>query len=240
MKVIQQKEYFSKSLKNLNVDEFLKQNLEKLIILKATLALETDRGCALMTAAFLESELESLLKEKFLGTDKEVEKLFEFNGPLGTFSSKAKLPYALGLISKSTFQDLEIIRNIRNDFAHNYKFIDFSTTSIKDKISNLKSHLNVKTFQTIRELFEITVLAILSEIHAGIKLATKFQEKKNLQLSAIEKETLNQQTLSIAKEIVAKLGKEGYITLAIENVHSIAYKLSSTESLKWKQSTNKS
>jgi DNA-binding MltR family transcriptional regulator len=214
------------------VDEFLKQNLEKLIILKATLALETDRGCALMTAAFLESEIESLIKEKLLGTNKEVEKLFEFNGPLGTFSSKAKLSYALGLISKSIFQDLEIIRNIRNDFAHNYKFIDFSTTSIKEKISKLKSHLNVMTIETVRELFEITALAILSEIHAGIKLATKFKEKSNLQLSTIEKEALNQQTISIAKEIVAKLGKEGHITLTTENVQLIAYKLASADKLK--------
>ena len=34
----------------------------------------------------------------------------------------------------------------------------------------------------------MTALSILAEIHAGIKLATKFKEKDNLQLSTMEKE----------------------------------------------------
>lgn len=221
------------------MDGFLKQNLEKLIILQGTFTLETDRGCALMAAAFLEGELENLLKLKFIGTNKQIEDLFEYNGPLGTFSSKIKLSYALGLISKLTLQDLEIIRKIRNDFGHKYKPINFSTPAISDRVANLKSHLYEKHAATTREVFLSTVLAILAVVHSEINHTTRFKEKEDLKLTPEEKKSVSKRTSSFAKEVVDKLGKEGYIPLSDENIQSIAEKLATADTLQWKYSTDK-
>lgn len=38
--------------------------------------------------------------------------------PLGNFAGKIQLAYAYGLIDKATFDDLEIIRQLRNEAAH--------------------------------------------------------------------------------------------------------------------------
>src|SRR5690606_31044209 len=128
---------------------------------------ESDRGCALMAAAFLESEIENLLKIKLIGTNSFIKELFSFNGPLGTFSSKIKMAYSLGLISKYTMGDLDIIRRIRNSFGHEYKPLSFETKEIKDQVNALKHTMyEIEGIRT-RAIFTNTVLGQLSFITAS-------------------------------------------------------------------------
>src|SRR5262249_12368025 len=47
------------------------------------------------------------------------------NGPLNSFSSKIITGYALGIYDESMRNDLQIVRNIRNVFAHSKKLIQF-------------------------------------------------------------------------------------------------------------------
>src|SRR5690606_37481533 len=71
----------------------------------------------------------------------EVDKLLSGgpNAPLGTFSSRVLSAYCLGLISEDEFKDIEIIRKIRNDFAHNLLEISFDNQSIMDRCKNLST-----------------------------------------------------------------------------------------------------
>jgi DNA-binding MltR family transcriptional regulator len=59
-----------------------------------------------------------------------------FNAPFGTFSSRIVGALALGLISADEYHDLEIIRGIRNDFAHKI-VVGFADASIRDRCNNL-------------------------------------------------------------------------------------------------------
>ena len=187
-----------------------------------------------MAATFLETELENLLKLKLVGTKKQIQELLDYNGPLGTFSSKIKFSYALGLISKTSFQDLEIIRNIRNDFGHSYALINFSTRSIYDRIINLKSYYRDKKGVANRDIFLGTVMVILSSIHFEINNATKFVEKKDLEITAEEKKNLSTNLLAFAQEIISNFGIEGTVTLTTENIQLIAEKFATADTLKWK------
>jgi DNA-binding MltR family transcriptional regulator len=85
--------------------------------------------------------LEQVLKEilcAYLIDDKVVEDLFEGgNAPLGTFSARAKLAYTLGLISAEELHDIDLIRKIRNDFAHDMK-ASFKVQAIKNRCKLLK------------------------------------------------------------------------------------------------------
>jgi hypothetical protein len=77
---------------------------------------ESDRGCALVGAAILEESLANLLRASFVpGT---AEELLGQDRPLGTFSARIKAARAIGLIDKTDFTDLELVRKIRNDTAH--------------------------------------------------------------------------------------------------------------------------
>ena len=106
---------------------------------------ETDTGIAIVSAAYFDDCLKKLFS---LNIDKSSRKIFEaifdFNGPLGTFSSRINLAFGLSLISRKTHQRLKSIRKIRNEFAHSPYGISFNTEAIKNKIIGID--LNHKRF----------------------------------------------------------------------------------------------
>ncbi len=95
-------------LKNLKI---LQDELEKS---------SSDRSCVIVAAAYID-ELLGYIFKLFLvspSSEKEDKELFSGYGPLSTFSSKIVLSYRLGLISNYEYKTLQIIRKIRNSFAH--------------------------------------------------------------------------------------------------------------------------
>jgi len=98
---------------------------------------ETDRGCALMAAAFLDEKLKELLKANLVNDTKLVHKAFDASGPLGSFSSRIDMAYLLGLIPKNSHRDLHLLRKIRNDFAHISDNLNFETTNISARCNEL-------------------------------------------------------------------------------------------------------
>jgi DNA-binding MltR family transcriptional regulator len=114
--------------------------------------------------------LKAFLPEK----DKIVNELFEFNQPLGNFSNKINLCYSLGLIDKIVKDDLNMIRKIRNNFAHELN-ISFNDENIKSLSNEIKWH---KLFYAIppeestsRDLFQVGVLQLISHLGGVISIA---------------------------------------------------------------------
>lgn len=107
---------------------------------KIDLTDESDRGCILVAAALLEESLEFRFRHTF--QSKKIpqsvqDSLFSSNGPLATFSGKLKMAYAIGLIPKETFRDLEEVRKLRNQAAHLSKDFDFLNGTVGRKIEGL-------------------------------------------------------------------------------------------------------
>jgi len=99
---------------------------------------ETDRACVILSAAILENALEKLLKAFFILTDSSHDDLFDGPiAPLGSFWPKIRIVYRLGLINTELSHDLDVIRKIRNDFAHNIIECKFDNESIQAQIQNL-------------------------------------------------------------------------------------------------------
>jgi DNA-binding MltR family transcriptional regulator len=86
------------------------------------LSRESDRGLILVSASYLDEALERLLRARFLIEHKKsksmIDPLFNTFGPLSTFSAKIKVSYAIDLIEKWVYRDFEILRKLRNEFAH--------------------------------------------------------------------------------------------------------------------------
>src|SRR5690606_18145772 len=60
------------------------------------------------------------------------------NSPLSSLSGKLKLAYSLTLINKSELHDAEIIRKIRNDFAHKFELsFSFDDSRVSKQCNNL-------------------------------------------------------------------------------------------------------
>ena len=94
---------------------------------------ESDRGAALMGAAYLDTALKSLLEASLAGGSIVADKLLndQPNAPLGTFSSRIAMAYGLGHIGPNYYRALESIREIRNAFAHFRRSLTFEDPQIR-------------------------------------------------------------------------------------------------------------
>lgn len=120
------------------IDQFVKKQYAEFVAFRQALTKESDRGCALFAAAFLDKALSDLLYLSLVA-DKRIEKdLFEGTAPLSSFSARIKLSFYLGKISKECRADLDTIRGIRNEFAHHAELISFDNQSIADRCKNLQ------------------------------------------------------------------------------------------------------
>jgi hypothetical protein len=112
------------------------------------LLVQSDRAAAILAAANLETLLEDaikcvLLDHKIRKRVTLFERLFKNYGPLTTFSAKTDLAFALHLIGPHCYHDLDIIRQIRNDFAHGLEIgepptmITFEAQPVASRCANL-------------------------------------------------------------------------------------------------------
>lgn len=147
---------------------------------------ESDRACAVLGAALLDARLESLYNRRLRAFTEE---LLSNSGPLGTFSARIKVARALAWISEDVRFDLDQIRTIRNEFAHNFDHeLSFGKQAIADKCRTLRvaqtlldahehaasiSHRNLSpeviramgaVFEPPRQRFEVTVEMLAQHI----------------------------------------------------------------------------
>jgi len=93
---------------------------------------ESDRAAAILVGSYLEILLGKLLRTKFI-QNPVVEDLFKGTGALATFSSRIVLCYALGYIEDNTYRDLNLVRRIRNHFAHNIENASFDDPEVRSR-----------------------------------------------------------------------------------------------------------
>ncbi|MEZ5894129.1 MAG: hypothetical protein R3C58_13430 [Parvularculaceae bacterium] len=101
---------------------------------------ETDRACALLGPAYVDTQLEALLTEFFVADKNHIKKML--NDPMGgaaSFSNRINLAYALGFISPTELHDLNLIKKIRNIFGHELHGIDFETPKISSLCMELSA-----------------------------------------------------------------------------------------------------
>ncbi len=97
-----------------------------------------DRTAIIVGVAMIDTQLEDLLRAFFLPSpDKNEDKLFDSECPLGTFSSRIHLAHRLGIIDTEIGCVLHGIREIRNRFAHDLLACSLNDPPYSDKIRSL-------------------------------------------------------------------------------------------------------
>lgn len=142
----------------------------EVVELRCTLTEETDRGCALMAAAYIDFELEKLIRAYIVDDKAIAQELFSNNGPLGTFSSRINLAFSLGLIPDDIKRDLHLLRKIRNYFAHEPKRFGFEKIEIASRCNELK--FSVPFAKDPRERFISAMMGITGHIHSKLTKTT--------------------------------------------------------------------
>ena len=100
---------------------------------------ESDRGLALIGAAFIDEKLAETLQAFFC--EDAAELLYGKNAPLGSFSARIETCHSLALIEDIERNDCDYIRRIRNEFAHKVIGTSFGEGKIADLCGNLKSEM---------------------------------------------------------------------------------------------------
>ena len=97
---------------------------------------ESERGAVLISVSYLERQLKEIISAFLCEGDASSRLLDGFNAPLGTLAARAAAAAALGLISGREYRELETIRKIRNQFAHDHR-MSFSDQGVVDRCRNL-------------------------------------------------------------------------------------------------------
>lgn len=136
-----------------------------------------ERGLVLSLAAFSEDSLGKMLLTFMLDNKASKELIEGFNAPLGTFSSRIKACFSLGLITEGQYKDLELLRKIRNKFSHSWENISIDDKDISQQIQNLSfSRVDFEYPKNNYEKLKKSISCLLIEI----KVTTSQIKKKHL------------------------------------------------------------
>jgi DNA-binding MltR family transcriptional regulator len=98
-----------------------------------------DAGNALVVVGKIEDTLEKLLLTKGRPLSNALAKRIFRRGALSSLSDKIEIAYLFELIDETQFQDLLILKDVRNIFAHTSSFIRFGDLMILEKCKQLST-----------------------------------------------------------------------------------------------------
>jgi DNA-binding MltR family transcriptional regulator len=131
----------------------------------AKLTAQSHAGGALVAAAIVEEGLQILLLMKMRRlSNAEAEHFFGNYGPVGTFAAKIDIPYAFELIDNDLYNDLKVIKAIRNKFAHAAVETHFGSAEIIDiaqKFKGWNANLDAAS------VFQKTIVSCAEQIEAA-------------------------------------------------------------------------
>ena len=100
---------------------------------------QNHRAAGVLAGAMVEEVLQfALMCHMVFQSKTDLEKLFEYPEPLSSFDAKIRMGYALGLYGRIIRNDLDVIRRVRNAFAHAKKPITFTTPKIAKEVAKLR------------------------------------------------------------------------------------------------------
>jgi hypothetical protein len=103
----------------------------------AELKTQPDRSAAIIAGSLLERILESAIVARLRPLlPGQRRALFGAMGPLSTFSAKIELGFLLGLYAEPAHKNLNMIRVVRNTFAHEFDALSFDHPDILKAITD--------------------------------------------------------------------------------------------------------
>lgn len=101
----------------------------------------SDMTSAILQAIQIEQRLDESIILRLARRDQNtIDLLSKDNGALGTFFAKIGIAYALGVYDTELMEHLNIVRRIRNAFAHSRRRISFGNDLIRAELHTVKEY----------------------------------------------------------------------------------------------------
>ncbi len=132
-----------------------------------TLGMEGERSSVVLGAERINVALEVLVKGSLHPSSNKTDTLFTSEGALASFSKKIEMAYRLGLIDLPFKQALDLVRKLRNDFAHAIKVESLQQASHADRVKAL-SKLVIKGNENTIEGFALAYKEAAQEVQVQV------------------------------------------------------------------------
>jgi hypothetical protein len=139
---------------------------EQVTAFMAELEKQTDRGVGIVAASVVESALQELIQRRLVSmSNTRLDLLFGRMRPLSSFAAKIELGSALGLYSDRARLLLNMLRDVRNAFAHEMNAIGFDAPEIAKLVEKAKTP-NAPSGPSTRETFINLFYAVIGIFYA--------------------------------------------------------------------------
>jgi hypothetical protein len=105
---------------------------------------ESDRAAVILGAAKIDLLLYQILTQFLLPSTGGRDELLDGDAALGTFSAKIHIAYRLGLIDAEFTRALQLVRKIRNAFAHEVAGCNLGSGAHRDRVKELVAPIKHK------------------------------------------------------------------------------------------------
>lgn len=102
---------------------------------------ESDRAVVILSAAKVDQLLGELLEVTLLPVTGSRDELLDSDGPLATFSSRIAITTRMGLIAPELARALQLVRKIRNAFAHEVTGCNLQSGAQSDRTRQLAAQV---------------------------------------------------------------------------------------------------
>ena len=118
---------------------------------------ESDRAAVILGTAKIDLLLHQLLTAFFLPSTETQDELLDGDAPLSTLHAKINMAYRLGFIDRRFTKALNILRKIRNAFAHEATGCTLNAGPHRDRIRELKRLFYYEDkFDSAKRIFDLT------------------------------------------------------------------------------------
>jgi DNA-binding MltR family transcriptional regulator len=137
---------------------------------------QTDRGVAIIAGSFLDKLLALVIERRLLPLDDDKmpsnqrKALFGRMAPLSTFSAKIKIGFAIGLYNVVAYRQFEMIREVRNKFAHRLEALDFNHPDIAKIVNDPDRHSLIKDGCSPRSEFMLAFSVLTVMLYSEMEL----------------------------------------------------------------------
>jgi len=121
------------------------------------LRVEDPRTAPLILCAYVDDLLKKALKASIPdGVPGGKAELFKSFGPMASFDSRLKIAYAFGLCGTDILTSINIVRDVRNVIAHNWRFDELERVWALKRMGDLPSMVRILGEQTTADFSDLS------------------------------------------------------------------------------------
>jgi len=154
-------------------DDLTRSRVQPILALAKEFAKETDRACVIIAAARADSLLSQILAKHLIPNTASQDELLDSDRALGTFSARIQAVFRLGLMDANLTRALQLLRKMRNAFAHESSTANLDQAPHRDRVREIIAPLvPFENFESYKSTLIKNKSGIAADFCTGVSVMT--------------------------------------------------------------------